>query len=227
MFPTRYFPVRQYAGRYFPPGGTPVYSYTADAILRALQSGTFDAAAVVRKPTSSSTTASAILHSVAIASLDANAILLTKQTAQIAVDAILREASTPFFVDAVFLSPEFGNFDLDAVLSTGANLYDLDSITEISQLDFTSSLAYLDHQPTWAALGTTSTVGATDFDGGLSFTQVASRIEAITSALFAPDIGFTNTTKVIDVQPSPRNTTVTSTTRMLDFLGGVEEVDDG
>jgi hypothetical protein len=180
---------------------------------------------VARKPTSSATTASAILQSIAVASLDANAILLTKQTAQIAIDAILLEASTPFYVDAVLLSPRSGDFDLDAWLEHRS--YGLDAITDIRQLDFLSSFEYIDHQPTWRQIGTTSTVETLGFDGGLSFTQVAGTIEAIASVLSLPDIAFTQTTRVIDFSSAPRTTTVTSTTRMLDFQGGVEEVEDG
>jgi hypothetical protein len=180
---------------------------------------------VVRKPTSSSTTASAILQSIAVASLDANAILLTKQTAQIAVNAILLEASTPFYVDAVLLSPIFGDFSVGAWLDHRA--YGIDALTEILQLDFTSSLQYIDHQPTWAEIGTTSTVETIGFDGGLSFTQVASTISSIAAMVLAPDLQFTQTTRVIDFSSAPRDITVTSTTRAIDFEGGVEEVEDG
>lgn len=227
MFPTRYFPARHFPVRYFPPGGTPLFSFTAAALIKAEQSGSFDIAAVMRKPTSSSTTASAILQAVGIASLDANAILLSKQTASMALNAVLQEASTPFFIDAVLLSPEQGNFLAGAWIGIIGNDYDLDAITSILEIDFSATTAFTAFDGTTQFINSQSTTPATGFTGGVVHTDAEQSFTTLASLLELTDLGFTQTTRVIDFTSQTRETEATSSLDHIDFDGGTEEVEDG
>ena len=226
MFPPRYFPPAYYAPKYFPPGGVIFNVFSAAAAIKAEHLGLLDVAAVVKKPTSSSTTAFSIIRTENLAALSTGAILRETNTALVSLDAELEEASTPFTINAVFLSPAQANFGLDAWIRSGLP-YDIEDSTEIPSLDAISSLGMLEFDGTALFLDYQDTSVLVGFKGGVEHEQNITLIPGVQAQADMSDIefesrfmswGFRTSLDAID--------TTATTTGIIDFAGGVEEVTD-